>query len=62
MTEFKPSVQATLIANHFLQWQTSVPEILETVSDQEIEFYSNPCQNRALIHANLSEAQTESVE
>ena len=50
------------IANHYLQWQTSDPDILKTVSGQKTEFYCYPCQNRALIHVNLSEVQTEPVE
>ena len=58
------SFKAGNLAAHFSQWQslTSDPEILETVSGCKIEFDTIPSLNKAMVHAVLSETQTESVD
>ena len=58
------SFKADNLAAHFSQWQslTSDPEILETVSGCKIEFDTIPSLNKAMVHAVLSETQTESVD
>ena len=58
------SFKAGNLAAHFSQWQslTSDPEILETVSGCKIEFDTIPSLNKAMVHAMLSETQTESVD
>ena len=58
------SFKAGQLATHFSQWQslTSDPEILETVSGCKIEFHSIPSLNKVMVHAVLSETQTESVD
>ena len=58
------SFKAGNLAAHFSQWQflTSEPEILETVSSCKIEFETIPSLNKAMVHAVLSESQTESVD
>ena len=58
------SFKAGNLATHFSQWQflTSEPEILETVSSCKIEFETIPSLNKAMVHAVLSESQTESVD
>ena len=58
------SFKAGKLATHFSQWQslTSDPEILETVSGCKIEFHSIPSLNKVMVHAVLSETQTESVD
>ena len=57
------SFTAGKLAAHFSQWQslTSDPEILETVSGCKIEFDTIPSLNKVMVHAVLSETQTESV-
>ena len=56
--------KAGKLAAHFSQWQslTSDPEILETVSGCKIEFHTIPSLNKVMVHAVLSETQTESVD
>ena len=58
------SFKAGKLATHFSQWQslTSDPEILETVSGCKIEFDTIPSLNKVMVHAVLSETQTESVD
>ena len=58
------SFKAGRLAAHFSQWQslTSDPEILETVSGCKIEFDTIPRLNKVMVHAVLSETQTESVD
>ena len=58
------SFKAGKLAAHFSQWQslTSDPEILETVSGCKIEFDTIPSLNKVMVHAVLSETQTESVD
>ena len=58
------SFTAGNLAAHFSQWQslTSDPEILETVWGYKIEFDTIPSLNKAMVHAVLSETQTESVD
>ena len=58
------SFKAGKLAAHFSQWQslTSDPEILETVSGCKIEFDTMPSLNKVMVHAVLSETQTESVD
>ena len=58
------SFKAGNLAAHFSKWQflTSDPEILETVSSCKIEFDTIPSLNKAMVHAVLSETQTESVD
>ena len=58
------SLKAGNLAAHFSQWQslTSDPEILETVSGCKIEFDTIPGLNKVMVHAVLSETQTESVD
>ena len=57
------SFKAGKLASHFSEWQslTSDPEILETVSGCKIEFDTIPSLNKVMVHAVLSETQTESV-
>ena len=58
------SFKAGKLAAHFSQWQslTSDPEILETGSGCKIEFDTIPSLNKVMVHAVLSETQTESVD
>ena len=58
------SFKAGNLAAHFSQWQLLIsdPEILETVSSCKIEFDTIPSLNKAMVHAVLSETQTESVD
>ena len=58
------SFKAGKLAAHFSQWQslTSDSEILETVSGCKIEFDTIPSLNKVMVHAVLSETQTESVD
>ena len=58
------SFKAGKLAAHFSQWQslTSDPEILETSSGCKIEFDTIPSLNKVMVHAVLSETQTESVD
>lgn len=58
------SFKAGDLAAHFSQWQsfTSDAKILETVSGCKIEFDTIPSLNKVMVHAGLSETQTESVD
>ena len=58
------SFKAGKLAAHFslLQSLTSDPEILETVLGCKIEFDTIPSLNKVMVHAVLSETQTESVD
>ena len=57
------SFTAGKLAAHFSQWQslTSDSEILETVLGCKIKFDTIPSLNKVMVHAVLSETQTESL-
>ena len=58
------SFRAGKLAAHFSEWQslTSDSEVLETVSGCKIEFDTIPRLNKVMVHAVLSETETESVD